>query len=120
SGRVQLLQHLEARELRHFHIEEHEIGADGRGIGEERRAAPVLGNDVDVLLLREERAQPLQRQRLVVDEHRPDGPAVHREEYTGRLAFTNGVMLLAMIVAGSWDEIANNITPLDRKSTRLN
>ena len=66
------LDHLEAVELRHLDVEEHEI----RGLGQDGLdgfdAVPGFADDLDVLFSAEERAHPLARERLVVDDQRTD------------------------------------------------
>ena len=68
------LNHLEAVELRHVHVEEHEIGRLGEDGLDGFDAVPGFADHLDVRFRTEQRFHPLARERLVVDDERADGP----------------------------------------------
>jgi hypothetical protein len=70
-GAADQVDDLEAVELRHLHVEEHEIG---RQLGDRLHrleAVGALGDDFDAGHVRQVLAQHLARERLVVDDDRP-------------------------------------------------
>ncbi len=66
GGRVQLLQHLEAVQLRHLHVEEDQIGGVPADRLDRLPAVGALAADLDVLEAVEQRAHAFSSQRLVV------------------------------------------------------
>ena len=63
------VEHLEAVDFRHLHVEDHDVRARLANRGDGARAAQRFAHDLDVRVLREERAKPGERRRLVVDRH---------------------------------------------------
>ena len=69
---IDLFQHTEAVQLRHLHVQENQIGFVPSDGGERISPVSAFAEDIDIRLLVEQLANPLSRQRFVVDNQRPN------------------------------------------------
>ena len=81
---------LEASELGHVEIEQHDVR--GAALGQGQRLAPVAGQagDLDALVGAQQRGRPLAHEAVVVDHEHGDRPGVHRHRTGQPIAAVSG------------------------------